>query len=221
MLVVTLVAGAAAFGWINGQAASSEGAYGQSVANNVNFLNERFVVLTESFSGIGVGGSCSGGTSPNFQCTGSSFWIYNTGQVGFTLYSICIKNLTNIPSAAANPNPLNILFYTAKTIACSSGSQTCGFIAYNKAGTTTVCSNTAAFSIVTNQPGIYQVISGTAQPPQILSQSQLSSNPYQIAMPTALTCTAGAMYLYDGLAYTFTFTGLYGNTFTTTVTVNG
>jgi hypothetical protein len=217
MLAVTLIAGAAVFGWINGQAASSEGAYGQSVANNVNFLNERFVVLTETFSGGGSGGSCSGGTAPNYQCTGSSFWIYNTGQVGFTLLSLRIRNLTDIPASAANPNPLNILFYTASTTACSATSQTCGFIAYNKAGTSKVCSSNAAWSATTLQPGFYQ----NGAVPTVLGVGQLSSNPYQITMPTAATCSAGAMYLYDGLAYTFTFTGLYGNTFSTTVTANG
>ena len=89
MLAVTLIAGAAAFGWINGQASVSEGAYGQSVANNVNFLNERFVPLTETFSGTGIHDACNSGT-----CTGSSFWIYNTGKVGFTLLTLHIMNLT-------------------------------------------------------------------------------------------------------------------------------
>jgi hypothetical protein len=40
-------------------------------------------------------------------------------------------------------------------------------------------------------------------------------------MPTSVTCPAGAMYLYDGLTYTVTFTGLYGNTFHTTLMVVG
>jgi len=220
MLAVTLIAGSAVFGWINGQAASSESAYGQSVANNVNFLNERFVVLTETFSGAGTGGACGGGTSPNYQCTGASFWIYNTGQVGFTLLTLRIKNLTDIPKSAANPNPLNILFYAASTTGCAATSQTCGFVAYSQAGT--LCSSTVQFNPATLQPGFYQTISGNPTPPiQPLLRGQLSVNPYQVTMPTALTCSAGVMYLYDGIAYTFTFTGLYGSSFSTTVTVNG
>lgn len=217
MIGVTLTAGAAVLGWVNGQAKVSEGAYGTSVANNVNFLNERFVVLTESFSGTGSGGTCAGGTPPNYECTGTSFWIYNTGQVAFTLYSIRITSTSN------NPNPLNILFYTANTNGCSASSQTCGFVAYTSTGTV-MCSDAAPFSATTYQPGFYQIYgagAGTAQPPQILPVSQLSSYPYQISMPTGATCPSGALYLYDGYSYTFTFTGLYGNTFSTSATVNG
>ena len=211
MVSITLVAGAAVFGWVNGQAGTSESAYGVSVSKNVNFLNERFVEVTQTFTGTGGGGACAGGTSPNFQCTGANFWTYNNGQVGFTLYTLQIKNLTNIPSGAANPAPLNIRFYSV----CSVSSSTCGFVAYNKAGTSTLCSNTAVLPTLN---GFYQT--GPAIP-AVLAQGQLSPNPYQITMPTGGTCGAGAQYLYDGITYTFTFTGLYGNTFTTTVTVNG
>lgn len=210
MVAITLIAGAAVFGWINGQAGSSENAYGQSVANNVNFLKERYVVVSQTFTGSGSGNSCSGGNSPNFQCTGADFWIYNNGQVGFTLYTIRIRNLTDIPSNAANHNPLNILFYSV----CTVSSSACGFVAYDKAGVSTVCSNTAALPILW---GFYQ----NNGMPSVLPQSQLSANPYQITMPTALICSAGAMYLYDGLAYTVTFTGLYGNSYQTTFTVSG
>jgi len=214
MVAITLIAGAAVFGWINGQAGTSESAYGQSVASNINFLNERFVPVSQTFTGAGSGNACSGGSSPNFQCTGANFWIYNNGQVGFTLYTLRIKNLTDIPSGAANPSPLNILFYSV----CTVSSSACGFVAYNKAGTTTVCSNAG---VLPNLPGFYQYNGVSNGVPALLLQNQLSANPYQITMPTAATCSAGAQYLYDGIAYTFTFTGLYGNTFQTTLTVNG
>lgn len=202
MVGITLIAGAAVFGWINGQAATSENAYGASVANNVNFLNERFVVVSQSFAKSSVGAHCSGGTFPYLQCTVANFWIYNNGNLAFTLYTLRIKNLTDIPSGAANPNPLNVIFYSS----CS-GTQNCGYAAYDKTGTSLVCSN----------------LSPPPPPPPPLSlanlgQGQLSS--YQVSLPAA--CGAqGQLYLYDGLAYTFTFTGLYGNTFQTTLTVNG
>ena len=215
MIAVTLIAGVAVFGWINGQAANSEKAYGNSVANNVNFLNERFVEVTQTFSGTGAKGVCSGG-SP-VQCTGASFWVYNTGSVGFTLLSLQIKNLTDIPGSAANPNPLNIIFYIASSSGCSSTTQNCGFVAFNKAGTSTFCSSVSSWSSSTLQPGFYQ----NSGIPTVLGQGQLTAYPYQITMPTAGTCSAGSMYLYDGIAYTFIFTGLYGNSFSTTVMVNG
>jgi flagellin-like protein len=212
MVAITLVAGAGVFGWINGQAGSSENAYGQSVANNVNFLKERFVPVSQTFTGAGAGNSCSGGTSPNFQCTGVNFWIYNNGQVAFTLYTIQIRNLTNIPLSAANHNPLNILFYSV----CTVSSSTCGFEAYNKAGTSTVCSSNAALP---TQNGFFQ--GPGVSVPAVLAQNTLSPNAYQITMPTGITCSAGAQYLFDGIVYTVTFSGLYGNTFQTTLTVNG
>jgi hypothetical protein len=218
MIAVTLIAGVAVFGWINGQAANSESAYGNSVANNVNFLDERFVEVTQAFSGAGANGICSGG-SP-VQCTGGSFWVYNTGSVGFTLLSLQIKNLTDIPGSAANPNPLNIIYYTASLSACSPTTQNCGFVAFNKAGTSKVCYSVLAWSSSALQPGFYQNTGNYI--PTVLAQGQLTAYPYQITMPTATsgTCTT-AMYLYDGIAYTFTFTGLYGNSFSTTVTVSG
>jgi len=218
MVTITLVAGAAVFGWINSQASTSETAYGQSVANNVDFLQERFALVTQSFSLNGV--ACSGGTAPNYQCNQLSFWVYNSGAVVFTLYTVRIQNLTDIPSSAANKNPLNIVFYAGSASGCSSNPQTCGFIAYNKAGTSQVCSDAAAWSTTNDQPGFYQ----NGGLPTQLPQSQLTSNPYMITMPTAATCTGsggGAQYLYDGITYTLTFTGLYGNAVPTTVTVNG
>ena len=207
MVAITLVAGAAVFGWINGQAGTSESAYGQSVASNVNFLNERFVEVSQSYSGAGTGGVCSGG--PPAQCTGASFWLYNNGQVGFTLYSLKI--------VSQNPSyPMNILFYSV----CTASTSNCGFVMYNQAGTSVVCSNNAGG---TPPPpnGIYQNNGVNNIVPALLLQNQLSQYPYQITMPTAVTCSAGAQYLYDGVAYTFTFTGLYGNIIQTTLTVNG
>jgi flagellin-like protein len=217
MIAITLIAGVAAFGWINGQAATSEKAYGNSVGNNINLLNERFTVVTQTFY-AGGGGACTAGISPNFQCDGASFWIFNNGQAGFNLSTIQVRNLTDIPSTAANPNPVNIIFYTASNTGCPVGTQTCGFAAFNKAGTSLTCSNTQALPTIN---GFYQNNGLNDIPPPLLLQNQLSNNPYQIAMPTAATCSAGPMYIYDGITYTFTFNGLYGNSVPVTVTVSG
>jgi flagellin-like protein len=201
MVGITLIAGAAVIGWVNGQASSSENAYGNSVANNVDFLQERFAMVTQTFNGAGTGGVCTG--SPD-QCTGASFWIYNSGKVGFTLSTLRIQSLVGAS------NYLNILFYSV----CSASSPNCGFIAYSSAGAT-ICSNN---NILPTLNGFYQ--SGPVVP-ALLPVNQLSANPYQITMPTSATCSAGAMYLYDGTTYLFTFTGIYGNVFSTTLTVNG
>jgi len=217
MIAITLVAGVAAFGWINGQAATSERAYGNSVGNNINLLNERFTVVTQTFY-AGVGSPCTAGTSPNFQCTGASFWIYNNGQAAFNLTYIQAQNLTDIPPTAANPNPLNIIFYTVSNTGCAVGTQNCGFTAYNKAGTAVTCANTQALPTLN---GFYENNGVNNIPAPLLYSNQLSNSPYQIAMPTAATCSAGPMYLYDGITYTFTFHGVYGNVVPVTVTVSG
>jgi flagellin-like protein len=230
MVTITLIAGAAVFGWINGQANSSETAYGVSVANNINFLHERFVVVTQSFSASppqnpSIACSTVGGANPHYYCTLLTFWVYNSGQVGFNLYSVRIQNLSDIPNgfgicATSGGCPLNVLFFPASSSACSSNPQTCGFVVFNKAGTSQICYDAAAFTTAGSiyQPGFYQ----NGLPPTTLAQGLLTPNPYEITMPTASTCPGGgAQYLYDGLAYTLTFTGLYGNSLSTTVTVNG
>jgi flagellin-like protein len=210
MVAITLTAGAAVFGWINGQASSSEGAYGASVANNINFLKERFVVVSQSF-GEWPSGACTG--TPK-ECTMMSFWIYNSGQVAFTLASL------NIYSQSA---PLDITFYTGSGSACSASSQNCGFIVYSTVTGAQVCSDIGAWQGIVSgdQPGFYLNTSPSPSLPTTLGQGVLSPSPYQVAMPTAATCSAGAQYLIDGATYTLTFTGLYGNTVSTSVTVNG
>ena len=210
MVTITLIAGAAVFGWVNGQASNSEGAYGQSVANNVNFLRERFVVVTQSFTGTGTNGICAGGTHPYLECLGANFWLYNSGQLGFTLSSLQIENLTDICGGTtgrpcidfANVMPLNVLFY-------ASGSCTapnCGYVVYQgTSGSTTACVDTTPLGTGATWP---------------LAQGTMTSTPYAVGLPVCLV-QGGQLFLYDGIPYTFTFTGLYGNTYSTTVTVNG
>lgn len=228
MVTITLIAGAAVFGWINGQANSSETAYGASVANNINFLRERFVIVTQSFAASppSTSSACStvGGTSPNYECTLLTFWPYNAGQITFTLYSVRIQNLTDMPASAVNKNPLNAVFYAGTSTACSASAQNCGFVEYNKAGTAAICSQVSAWSAISFQPGFYTFQSpATYVLPASLSIGQLTSNPYEITMPNSVTCSGvGAQYyLYDGITYILTFTGLFGNTISTTVAVNG
>ena len=227
MVAVTLVAGAAVFSWINGQAGTSETAYGNSVASNINYLREHFVVVAQSFAAnpptTSLACSTVGGTSPNYECTLLTLWPFDSGQSPFTLYSVRVQNLTDMPSTATNKNPLNAVFYAGSTSATN-----LGFVEYSKTGTTAICSGTGAWNsgsfLTTLQPGFYLFQSpATYNMPSTVPVGQLTAYPYEITMPTAATCSAaGAQYyLYDGIAYTLTFTGLYGNVVSTTVTVNG
>jgi len=129
MVAITLVAGAAAFGWVNGQASVSEGAYGQNAAAGVNYLQEHFAPITSTFTAAG-GGACTGGV-----CTVANFWVFNNGRVSFTLSTLQIQ------SAVGASSFLNII-YTPTT-----------FTAYNAAGASLGCSpNTPGFSVPSTNP---------------------------------------------------------------------
>jgi flagellin-like protein len=130
MVAITLVAGAAVFGWVNGQAGVSENAYGQSAANGINYLKEHFAPVTNTFTGPG-GAACSG--SPT-ACTVANFWVFNNGQLYFTLSSLQIQ------SAVGASSFLNIVYTPT------------GYSAYNSAGTKLGCSNTPGFSVPSTSP---------------------------------------------------------------------
>lgn len=136
MIAITLVAGAAVFGWVNGQAGSSENAYGQSAAASANYLREHFAPVTSTFTGAG-GAACSGAPK---VCTIANFWIFNNGQLSFTLATLQIQ------SAIGAASPLNII-YTPTT-----------FTAYNAGGTSLGCAPaTPGFSV----PGTNPIPAGT------------------------------------------------------------
>ena len=78
MIAITLVAGAAVFGFVNGQAGNSEKQYAQSAASNINYLNEHFVVVSVQFPT-----TCTGGAG---RCAVLS--IYNTGSASLTVQQI-------------------------------------------------------------------------------------------------------------------------------------
>jgi flagellin-like protein len=118
MIAVTLVAGAAVFGWVNGQAGSSESAYNASAAGGINYLREHFSPVTYTFAA--TGGPCTG--NPKI-CTIANFWVFNNGQLAFTLATLQIQSAVGTPPASY----LNII-YTAT-----------GFTAYNSAGTHISC----------------------------------------------------------------------------------
>jgi flagellin-like protein len=131
MVAITLVAGAAAFGWVNGQASTSESAYGQNAAAGVNYLQEHFAPITSTFTGLG-GVACSG--TPDV-CRIANFWIFNNGRVAFTLSTLQIQ------SAVGASNFLNII-YTSTS-----------FTAYNSAGVSLGCTpNTPGFSVPSPNP---------------------------------------------------------------------
>jgi hypothetical protein len=75
LVAMTLIAGAALFGYVNGQAANSENAVGASNQANVNFLNERFVVVDMAINSVGPS---------------ADIWIYNNGNLNLNLEQISL-----------------------------------------------------------------------------------------------------------------------------------
>ena len=88
LVAMTLIAGAALFGYVNGQAANSETSLGNANASNVNFLNERFVVVDMAVPSFGT---------PN--CTvvscSATIWIYNNGGLTLNIEQIVLYQASN------------------------------------------------------------------------------------------------------------------------------
>ncbi len=93
-IAITVIAGAALFGFINGQAASSENSLGVANAANVNFLNERFVVAQVVYDAY---------PSTNEM----TVYFYNSGQVTDNFASIVVF---------AGQNGMDILFNSTKVV---------------------------------------------------------------------------------------------------------
>jgi flagellin-like protein len=79
LVAITLISGAALFGYVNGQAAGSENQLGAANEANVNFLKERFVIVDVNFSQ----------SNPS---TSISIWIYNNGVVTLNITQIELYN---------------------------------------------------------------------------------------------------------------------------------
>ncbi|MDG7010846.1 MAG: hypothetical protein JRN57_01875 [Nitrososphaerota archaeon] len=78
---MTLVAGAAIWGYVNGQAGVASQAYGQSVGNSVQYLEEKFAVIDMQIANV----TCPGGIG---TCGSFTLWIYNTGKIQLTLEQV-------------------------------------------------------------------------------------------------------------------------------------
>jgi len=69
---ITLVAGAAAWGFVRGQAGASEGQLQTGAVNTNNYLSEHFGVVDMYFG----------------STTTATFWVYNTGSLTYQTFSV-------------------------------------------------------------------------------------------------------------------------------------
>jgi flagellin-like protein len=65
MIAITLIAGAAVFGFVNGQSGNSAQAVGNSANSNINFLNEREVIVVAQM----------------VSSTNANVFVFNNGQI--------------------------------------------------------------------------------------------------------------------------------------------
>jgi hypothetical protein len=74
-LAITVIAGAAVFGYVNTQAGVTERQYGASVGGTVQFLEERFTVVQLNYTSSKV-----------------TIWLYNMGQINLSPVQILVYN---------------------------------------------------------------------------------------------------------------------------------
>lgn len=125
MIAITLVAGAAVFAWVNGQAAVTENAYGERIGSQVNYYNEQFSVVSVQF-GDTVAGGCQQviESSGNYNyCNQVSVAVYNTGNVSLTINDISISSVSCTSSCGATD--FATLHITSNNNAQATPSQTC------------------------------------------------------------------------------------------------
>ena len=138
-IAITIIAGAALFGYINGEAANSENKLGVANAADVNFLNERFVVVDMGF----VGNS-------------ATFYLYNNGNLTLNLKEIVLHDATR--------DKLYAIFNgTAASSSCGTVATpafgSAGAFAFGTGGTQVPVGNTQEITLTA--PGTNCLIPGT------------------------------------------------------------
>jgi flagellin-like protein len=124
MIAITLIAGAAAFGFVNGQTALAAGQIGNGVANNVNYLDEKEIIALVNFD----------------NNTGVSIYVYNNGAETLTISNLilqgpaCLGAATNCAAASQG----------AVVITCAGSSCVVSGTATISPVTTASCTSTQA-----------------------------------------------------------------------------
>ena len=116
MVSITLIAGAAVFGFINGQASNSAQAVGNSAAQGANYLNEKETIV---YACPSVSGACSSIGSP---VSTAIVYVYNSGAINpETMVSLTAKDNTVGGSCVTTGISVSISERTTQaiTVTCS------------------------------------------------------------------------------------------------------
>jgi len=191
MIALTIVAGAAVFGWAISQAGVSENALGQNAAQQANYYHESFVIVSVQFFYNGVG--CSGG-----WCNQVRVAVYNNGGAALTVQSIVFANASKLSASGSTVPKLSVSLSltSASTGTYSMPSYTCG------------SSGGAGSPETLLQSGVSEPIAMASSPPTM----------FTFTLPGSCATTSGIL---DGALYSVQVVGLYGNIVTSEVTANG
>jgi len=195
MIALTIIAGAAVFGWAISQAGVSENALGQNAAQQANYYHESFVMVSVQFSYNGGACQVSGG---NTWCNQVSVAVYNNGGAALTVQSIVLANASKL-SASGSTVPkmrVSLSLTSASTGTYSMPSYTCG------------STNGAGSPETLLQSGVSEPIAIASSPPTM----------FTFTLPASCGVTSGIL---DGALYSVQVVGLYGNIVTSQVTANG
>lgn len=106
-IALTVIAGSAVFGYINGQAATTENQYGSSVGVTVNYLQEQFSVVDVSFA----------------SSTQAVLYVYNYGRVPVSPVQVIIYNSTQSVYLTFNATSVVATSPTACSVAASTSNE--------------------------------------------------------------------------------------------------
>jgi hypothetical protein len=185
-IAMTLIAGAATWGYVRSQAGASESALQTNAGATNNLLSEHFGVVDMYFSNsTASGGACPGG-SPAPYCS-AVFWAYNTGSLTFQTFSVRLFGSAGL---------VNLLFnYT------QSGGTRTDYVFDLRSSPSTPCKTAA---------GSYETPSLTGTTVKTTyAQSFTLTIP-----PTQSNCPSFGKDFQSGTTYTVVVTGVYGNSAT-------
>jgi hypothetical protein len=199
MIALTIIAGAAVFGWAITQAGTSEGALGQSAAKQANYYSESFVAVSVQFSyNNGVTTSACPSSGGQNWCNQVSVAVYNNGGVGLTVQSI---NLVNATYKSASGSVVPKLSMTLSLASATTGT-------YNVPSYTCGSTSGAGSSESLLSSGVSEPIATESTPPTV----------FTFTLPSSCATTSTIL---DGALYSVQIVGLYGNVVTSEVTANG
>jgi hypothetical protein len=205
LIAITLIAGIAVFGWVNGQAGSATQAVGNSVASNVNFLNEHEVIALAYIT----------------DDAHASVWVFNNGILALPLGNCGVagQGCFTLTSAASPFTPVNGCTTTASTV--SPGTMTTSpFVLSCPASSFTTGSGYTV--TVVGQYGSKAQYTVTVIPSIALSPS--SAGPCTLGVGACtitvtgkfFTAIAGTKVYFTSISSNFMITGVDTNSVTTT-----